>query len=125
MDQKRTAGNQRFQAKDRPFGIPVLKPEYLRLALLGALGLALIIAGSHVRHRQGQKQRRGACFLVSGEYQDALTKQLEQVVSAVQGAGKARIHNLERARDGLCSEHIGIKKHPVGIYTPRADQAHR
>jgi stage III sporulation protein AG len=98
LDQKRTAGNQRFQAKDRPFGIPVLKPEYLRLALLGALGLALIIAGSFMSGTgKGAEAEEGRLLSELREYQDALTKQLEQVVSAVQGAGKVHVSvTLER-----------------------------
>ncbi len=118
-DKKAAAGKDRFDTK--AFHIPVLKPEYLKLALVGALGVILIIAGS-LMSGTGKGAGSGDYRHLSElrEYQEALTKQLEQVVSAVQGAGKVHVSiTLERGSETVYVANTSVSRNTQSESTPQ------
>lgn len=120
-DKKAAAGKGRIDAKARAFDIPLLKPEYLKLALVGALGLILIIAGS-LMSGSGKAADSGDHHVLSElrEYQEALTSQLEQVISAIQGAGKVRVSiTMERGPETIYVANTSTSRNAQSESTPQ------
>ncbi|HHY12909.1 MAG TPA: hypothetical protein GX529_09810 [Firmicutes bacterium] len=72
--------------------VPFLKSDYLKLVLVGMLGVVLIVIGSFMSGSGKATIPDDHRILAElREYQNILAKQLEEVVSAVQGAGKVHV----------------------------------
>jgi len=71
--------------------LPSLKPEHLRLVIVGALGLLLLWLGASLGVPGTPKETPGAGeSLRLRDYETALAREVENLVSSIQGAGKVR-----------------------------------
>ncbi|MGI6620070.1 MAG: hypothetical protein ACOX35_01275 [Bacillota bacterium] len=120
-DRKAAAGTARPVSKAKRFEFAFLKPEYLKLVLFGVLGLILVIAGS-LMSDPGKAADSGEYHGLSGlrEYQEALTSQLEQVISAIQGAGRVRVSiTLERGHETVYAANTSVSRNTQSESTPQ------
>jgi len=92
--------------------LPSLKPEYLKLVLVGILGVILIVAGSLMsRPGKSKTSDEEMILLELREYQEALAQDLERAVSYVEGAGKVRVSiSLERGPETVYVTNTSISK---------------
>lgn len=67
--------------------IPEIRPEYVRLLLLGLLGVVLLVAGSMFSKSSKMSDAQQTGFDVT-QYERNLAKEVERVISAIKGAGK-------------------------------------
>ncbi len=66
----------------------IMKPQYLRLALLGVLGVALIILGGVVHKSSGSKEVSNPEAASLARYESAMAREIERVVGSIKGVGK-------------------------------------
>lgn len=91
--------------------LPFLRPEYLKLILVGALGIILIVAGSLMSNSGKDKVSEGNALMELREYQEALAKEVEKAVSAIKGAGKVRVSiTLETGPETVYVRNISVSK---------------
>ncbi len=69
----------------------LLKPQYLKLVLLGLLGVALILAGSLLSGRPGARATEDDSVAGILEHAKALEAALEEALGSIKGVGKVRV----------------------------------
>ncbi len=65
-----------------------LKPQYLRLVLLGVVGVALIILGGVLKQPTKARDAEEAGTTILAQYENEIAREIERVVSAIRGVGK-------------------------------------
>lgn len=96
----------------RALQLPFFKSEYLKLVLVGILGVILIVTGS-LMSRPGKPKTSDDDLILSElrEYQEALAQELETAVSHVEGAGKVRVSiALERGPETVYVTNTSVSK---------------
>jgi len=69
----------------------LMKPEYFRLFLLGLLGITLLLVGTFLTNpKEASELTRDQSSLNFKGYENELAREIERVVSAINGAGKVR-----------------------------------
>jgi stage III sporulation protein AG len=86
----------------------IAKSQYLKLALLGALGVILIVLGSIAAN---PKERAGGQSLremdVLKKYEEDLAREIERVVSAIEGVGKVSASvTVESGPENVFAENV-------------------
>ena len=108
------------EAKSKSQVQTFLKPQYLKLALVGALGLALIVAGS-IMSRSGKENKpdeNAASELKA--YQETLAEEIETFVSLIKGAGKVKAYvTLDSGPETVYVKNISVSKNTQSETTPQ------
>lgn len=82
------------------------KSEYLKLALIGALGIALLLAGSFF-NRPAAADTGAETAGTLAEQEEAVSKQVEEAVSAIRGAGKVQaVVKLEMGPESIYARSV-------------------
>ncbi len=72
--------------------IPLMKPNYLKLILLALIGVFLIVAGNFVPSGRTAKNLNNISIVSElKQYQDSITAELKDVISAIEGTGEVRV----------------------------------
>jgi stage III sporulation protein AG len=103
--------------------LPFLKPEYLKLALVGVLGIILIVAGSLMSKPGKETASEDRILSELRQYQDTLAREIEKTVSAIQGAGKVLVSvTLETGPETVYVRNISISKNAQSETTPQGQE---
>lgn len=102
------------------------KSGYLKLVLVGLVGVLLMILGTIMSGSKTAPSPSGLNALSElKEYQDMLKKQLEEVVSALQGVGKVHVSLvLERGPETIYVTNITISRNSQTESTSQGQTRH-
>lgn len=82
-------GPKEFKAK--MFSLPAIRPDHLRLVLIGLLGIALLWLGSSLTPSQKPEKADTQVLWDLEEYQARIAREVENVISSVKGVGKVKV----------------------------------